>query len=344
MNLNLLPFMAYCFSINETIYKDIDDLYSKNESRFYKSARENPEYATNIIVQGSIQQEEYYKKSLGILENSRDYSFEVNSLISKGWAFTYKYCQNNIDLDSILFLSEFGNYIPPDQNEELYNSNFIVFLYLGKSRILNREVIEEMIIDKFGLKNNNENNLDMYKKQLSNLIYEMVKRRYGDLQNFKDECYNKLRFTDDIKNTQFFIDLIFDTEKLSFGQIWNLYPLTDYEIENIFYNYVLSNPYMDEDNIKIDEIASNCLYSIYICKFIKAYKEIKKYYFTKIDALKDQVANSKIVIPEYKTDMEITLTRLQDRGTKELLDKIYKLEQENERLRNILELIKLNNQ
>ncbi len=344
MNLNLLPFMAYCFSINEVIYNDIDNLYNKNESRFYKSAKASSEYNATFIMQGSIKQEEYYKKSLGIFENSKDFEGEINSIISKGWTFTYKYCLSNTNLDALSFISDFDEVALSNENEELNNSNYIVFLYIGKNRITNREILEEMIIDKFDLNNTKLDNKDLNKKKMANSIYKKVKSKYGNLEEFKKNKYEKIRFTDTMKSSQFFMDLLYDREKLSFGQIWDQYQLYDNEIEDIIYDYISANLNVQDNDEYIDYIASSCLYGMYITKFIKAYKEIKKHYFNKIDELKEHVQSNKLVIPDYKTDMEITLTRLQDRGTKELLDKIYKLEQENERLRNILELIKLNNQ
>jgi len=344
MNLNLLPFMAYCFSINEAIYNDIDSLYNKNESRFYKSSRESAEYKTSIIMHGSINQEEYYKKSLGIFENNKDFKNEINDIISKGWSFTYRYCQNKPNLDALTFIADFGELIMQNENEELIDSNYIVFLYIGENRISNIEIVTEMIIDKFDLNNTKIDDIDLNKKQMANSIYKMVKNKYGNLEEFKARKYEKLRFTDVMKSSQFFLDLLYDRQKFSFGQIWDQYQLKDGEIENIFYDYILANLDIKEEETNIDIVASNCLYGMYIYKFIKAYKDIKKHYFDKVDELKEQIQNHKLVIPDYKTDMEITLTRLQDRGTKELLDKIYKLEQENERLRNILELIKLNNQ
>lgn len=344
MNLNLLPFMAYCFSINEAIYSDIDNLYNKNESKFYKSSKESPEYNAEVIMQGSIKQEEYYKKALGIFENNQEFENEIMEIASKGWPFTYRYCQNNSELDALSFIADYGELTMEDENEELSNSNYIIFLYIGKNRITNSEILVEMIIDKFDLNNTKIDNIDLNKKQIANSIYKMIKNKYGNLEEFKSKKYDKLRFTDSMKSSQFFIDLLFDRSKFSFGQIWEQYPLKDSEIENVIYDYILANIDAENEEANIDLIASNCLQGMYLFKFIKAYKDIKKHYFNKIDELKEQIQNNKLVIPDYKTDMEITLTRLQDRGTKELLDKIYKLEQENERLRNILELIKLNNQ
>ncbi|MCL2323200.1 MAG: hypothetical protein FWC47_13995 [Oscillospiraceae bacterium] len=344
MNFNLLPFMAYCFSINESIYGDIDNLYNKNEPRFYKSAKMSAEYNASIIMQGSIKQEEYYKKSIGIFENAKDFESEINSIISKGWAFTYKYCQMNSNLDALSFISDFGDSALASENEELNNSNYIIFLFVGRGRIQNREVLEDMIIDKFDLNNDKATNIDSHKKKIADSIYKMAKDKYGNLEDFKKDIYEKIRFTDTVKSSQFFVDLLFDRQKLSFGQIWDQFPLDDDEIESIFYDYIIADLNFEDKEQEISAIASNCLFGMYLCKFIKAYNEIKRYHFSKIDELKGQIQNSKLVIPDYKTDMEITLTRLQDRGTKELLDKIYKLEQENERLRNILELIKLNNQ
>lgn len=89
MEFNILPFLCEALSINKKIYKSIDKLYNKHRIEFYKVAKENEFYNHPIAKQGSVIQDEYFRKSLGIGICANEYKDEFMDILKKGWSYEY---------------------------------------------------------------------------------------------------------------------------------------------------------------------------------------------------------------------------------------------------------------
>ena len=98
MKINILPFIVESMGDNEIIYNDIDETYIKNRYVFYKAAKNHPLYNHQIVKEGSLIQEEYRKKILGILligQSDNNTTEEIEKLIKKGYRYTYVYVKNH---------------------------------------------------------------------------------------------------------------------------------------------------------------------------------------------------------------------------------------------------------
>lgn len=110
MELNLIPFVVEALGTNKTIYKDIDNLYQKHKYEFYKAAKEHELYTHQIVTEGSLLQEEYCKKALGILtvasqiEDEGVYQ-ELMKIMQKGFRWTYSYVQNRLSVSGNEYLN-----------------------------------------------------------------------------------------------------------------------------------------------------------------------------------------------------------------------------------------------
>ncbi|MEZ7096520.1 hypothetical protein ACBS10_17165, partial [Clostridioides difficile] len=87
--LNLIPFLAEALSINSKCYSFIDKYYNKDKLKYMNLAKKSIFYNSKIASEGSIIQEYYFKKALGILlSQENDTIFEIYKL---GYKAAYNY-------------------------------------------------------------------------------------------------------------------------------------------------------------------------------------------------------------------------------------------------------------
>lgn len=87
--LNIVPFLAESLSINKKCYKLIDKYYNENKLKYSSLAKDNIFYNSRIASEGSIIQEYYFKKSLGILLE-RDEK-KITKIFKVGYTIAYNY-------------------------------------------------------------------------------------------------------------------------------------------------------------------------------------------------------------------------------------------------------------
>ncbi|CAG7841144.1 hypothetical protein CLOHAE12215_02568 [Clostridium haemolyticum] len=134
--LDLLPFMAEAFSVNPRIYKLIDKIYNTDKIRFIAKAKENKWYNSSISQEGSIEQEYYFKKSLGILLVAREDRYitdEVLKIITKGWRYAHTYVNQHNTLSLTHFI---GSYIKKKHGidnvtDDELNSNGLMLIFMS---------------------------------------------------------------------------------------------------------------------------------------------------------------------------------------------------------------------
>lgn len=289
MGINLLPFICESFSTNSKIYRDIDNVYQKNKIEFYNLAKKNKFYSHHIAKEGSLLQEEYFKKALGIfiqLQLDGSYEEEVFNIIKKGWPYAFNYVKNHNTIILEDFMISFMKKHKGLDNitDDYINSNVIMLLLLSQyfeSNIeetgLLQKHIQMLLYRMEHYKGEGRVNYNKISKDNLKLIREIILK----LKNIGISKYISMSIKD--KNLDRYLntlELVFDFENISLVSIVDEIKLTDKELEEIVFLYLLyRNNVKHIDEINIEEVAKYVIDMLHIRYFAKAYKEVKKHYF-----------------------------------------------------------------
>jgi len=286
MEISLLPFVVEALGYNKTIYKDIDRLYQKHRFKYYKAAKSHELYNHQIVTEGSLLQEEYCKKSLGIflcINTDKKNNEGLEKIIRKGWPYPYLYVENHTEIDIGDFLNRMvkkakgvGNLTDDDLNTSI---TMLVFLATNSEKKITENKASQtyfsMIMQRMDhykdsctqrISYSKISDIDKQKiKNLKSKIYE----EFGIIKDFEsiESCKSTRNFTD-------ILDMIFDYEKLSACSLMSSINLSMQDIDELLYLYVISHTeYCAEDAVKF------LITTIYIKYLAKAYKQVKEHYF-----------------------------------------------------------------
>lgn len=289
MDLNLLPFLCEAFSTNNKIYKYIDDLYKENKFEYYKLAKSHELYNHPIASEGSLLQEEYFKKSLGILIKLQQESELINSvipIIKSGWNYVYNYINTHTIINLEAFTKNFVHKNKGLNNitDDEMNSNVIMLFFL--SQYLEKELEESELFTNF----------------IKSLLYRMEHYKGKDRVNYAKISKEDLKLIrliilslkkigiskylnntlkdEDLHRYLNCLDLVFDYESISLVSIVNDVKFTDKDLEEIIYLYLLyKNNIKTIEDVNINEISKFVIDLLHIRYFSKAYKIVKQHYF-----------------------------------------------------------------
>lgn len=293
-SLDLLPFVVEAMGGCKTIYDDIDKLYQTNRYKFYKYAKQHKFYTHPIITGGSLLQEEYCKKVLGIIicaRKNEDWKLlqKVDKLINKGYHWTYLYVKNHNKIDVQGFINayrkKFHNYM--DNSNIPVDYHFIMLLFLAMNHgkeIIKDDAYNNMIMGYIKMLEHYE---DSSAERISlekltpedtgkiNVLKNSIYKKYGVIKKFDDlrVLDKRVASTGIPKFEQ--CSLLFDFENISSISIFDNINFTEQDIDKILCLYVLS-----EENLSDTEKALTFLVNnMYILYLIKAYKQVKQMYF-----------------------------------------------------------------
>lgn len=287
--INLLGFLCEAFGQNEKIYKDIDSVYRSRKYECYRLAKEHELYTNQIITEGSLLQEEYSKKALGILlyqqANPDDEKIisETDMLFRKGWPYVCAYL-NHSEISLSKFLEQYckkNGGIDRLTDDDL-NTNITVLLVLAMSS--GKAIVKDDFYNKTMdalLGRQNHYTSGEYKITISGLTEE-EKKSVGILKNLVFKQIGKItsyhdmitKLKDDKRGD--ILSFLFDYENMT-SSILDGVKFTDKDVAEILHLYTLIYP--DMNHIDVDKAVSHYLYSIYIKCLIKAYKQVKQHYF-----------------------------------------------------------------
>lgn len=338
MGLNLIPFVVEALGSNKTIYKDIDNLYQRHKYEFYKAAKESEWYEHPIFKEGSLLQEEYCKKVLGILiadiDDETVYQ-DFMKLVQKGYRWTYEYVKSRFSIDVDEYLKAFTKkyHGAVDDKGIGIELHFCILLFLSLN--MQKKVVENGSHQRF-----------------INLLYTRLQHSTGDekirmsydrlkpedierVQKLKQKLfkeYGKIRNFDELLAKQFdgskkdMFTFLFDFENLSSVSIFRDLKFTERDIDEILCLYTV----IREDNeLDVDEALNFLIPCIYIKYLIKAYKQVKEMYF------RNNKETMFVELEGMEKDLQRTKEKLEStqRGLSEA-EKIHGLlEKENERLK-----------
>lgn len=288
MELNLIPFVVEALGSNKHIYKDIDNLYQRYKYEFYKAAKESEWYEHPIFKEGSLLQEEYCKKVLGILAADIDDDTvyqDFMKLIQKGFRWTYEYVNKRFSVDVDEYTRAFTKkyHGATDDKGIGIEQHFCILLFLALN--MQKKVIENEVHQRF-----------------ISLLYTRLQHSTGDekirmsydrlkpedierVQKLKQKLfkeYGKIRNFDELLAKQFdgskkdMFTFLFDFENLSSVSIFRDLKFTERDIDEILCLYTV----IREDNeLDVDEALQFLIPGIYIKYLLKAYKQVKEMYF-----------------------------------------------------------------
>lgn len=327
VELDLRLFFIEALATNKKIEKDIAKLYEKYKYKAYKLAKNSELYNHPIICDGDIVKEVAGKRLLGLillLENNEEIAEEIMNLVKKGWLKLYNYLINKREIRLIEVTKRF---FKSDITDDEVNA--IVTITLVICQNYNIKIIEDedynfaLSIFYRRLEHYKENSIERF--SYSKLPKELKKKANSIINRFFAN-YVVLKSAQnlfDIKDPEIFryvdvISMIFDTEDMMFLSLTNHMKISRKDLEELAALY-----YVLYNNQNKVESAKFIITGLFIKCMIKAYKELKDFYFK----------NNKETLYIELEDLEYKLKKYEEEYSK--LKNINKnLENEIKRIRN----------
>lgn len=286
VEINLLGFLCEAFGQNEAIYKAIDTVYQKRKYEFYRLAKEDKLYNHKIITEGSLLQEEYCKKALGILlyqhEHPDDKKIieDVNFLVKKGWPYIWTY-MNHSEISLRKFIYNYSrkrgglDKMTDDEVSSVMVVLLVLSLSLKKNIIIDDTYnnVLQIMHERMG-HYESENRIDVGNVPADEL---------HEIEQFKSTLYKKIgKVTDyttllnnisESSNLEM-ISFLFDLENIA-SSIFYRVDFVQKDIDEIMFVYSLFH-----DTESTDDLVQFFIYAMHIKYLLKAYKQSKEYYFS----------------------------------------------------------------
>jgi len=286
--LNLLIFLCEAFGQNKNIYKGIDALYQKHNYEFYRLAKESEWYNHPIITEGSLLQEEYSKKILGVFLYQSDHpddtklSIDIDNLVKKGWSYTFTFLNfSEISLTNFMerYIRKNGGIDNLSDDDINTNLTILLVLALSNGKNIIKDDFYNSVISSFATrlkhyeleKRINVNNLSIEDRKAIDNIKNMIFLSVGRVTNYMD----LLKFISHSEQNEI-ISFLFDYENVT-SSIFHDVKFSNKDIDEIVYLYYLFNKNIG--NINVDDAVQFYFYSMYIKYLLKCYKQVKVHYF-----------------------------------------------------------------
>lgn len=348
---DITPFMAVAFANNGLLTNEINRLYEKDKFKAYEAATKSNIYSSPILTDGSINKQILARKALGLIELDRLGFYEASvvlSLLKKGWKAIYTYIEK-VDIIDPAYVS--ANLVNSNNTDDYYIGISVAVLSL--STALGKDMLTKDGADyKIEVLSHLKEILSNYGRE-GRFSYNAIKK---DKDNFKKAVDIKNRFyemlSEDLSTTSDLIPVIiknnyvvnychsllmmFDAEFMMFSSITDNMKIIDRDIIELSFLY-----YIDNKNMDREESAKFIISGLYIRYLVKAYKDLKDYYFknnkeTMYLEMDKLVSHSNALEKDKKT-LESTIEATNNENKR--LKKEYKenIEKENILLKNEIE-------
>lgn len=283
VQINIMLFLIEALATNKKIEKDIAKLYNKHKYKAYKLAKESEYYNHPIICDGDISKEVAGKRILGLIllsQENEEVSETIMNLIKKGWLKLYNYIVNRKEIEILEISKKFYN---PKMTDDEVNAILTITLFVSKVHniIIIQDEHYNFAINLLyrRLKHYEESSPERFSY---NTLSKELKEKAKSIVNRFLENYIIIKTTQniyDIKEAEMrkFVDtlsMLFDTEDMMFLSLTSHMEVTGKDLEEIAALY-----YMLYKNQNREESAKFIITGIFIKYMIKAYKEIKDFYF-----------------------------------------------------------------
>ncbi|EGT3815325.1 hypothetical protein [Clostridioides difficile] len=313
--LNLIPFLAEALSINSKCYSFIDKYYNKDKLKYMNLAKKSIFYNSKIASEGSIIQEYYFKKALGILlSQENDTIFEIYKL---GYKAAYNYI-NSIQIFKVSnFLKKLLTRVEPFTNDEL-NGNVLVAISLcGElekdvdiSDIVYQRFIENLFLRMDDYKDIlSIDNLDKNKRKMLSKIELKLKSMY--LKDYIPSSY--VINIDSSKNYEDLtflekqiagLDYVSNLEGISIIRVVGKDIFKSKQIQELILSYLkVQGNIEDENSINYEDLFRFIITAIDLRYWAREYKKAKQFFFNNFDEELNEVMKEKeIEIKELKKE------------------------------------------
>lgn len=336
MELDITYFLCEVLATSKIAYKHIDKLYSQNKEKYLKLARNHKYY--KIELDGTIEQEFYFKKALGIILD--------DDVKNTSWLLrmTYKKSNQLVKNSNIVNLSDFLK----QNNPKFFKNNEIDGFLLAVLVLAQLEGKEINFHD--GLYQDFCNSLLVRNEYLAKdypILYKNISKE--DKKELKDI---ELKFKNIYPEFNFngFTYVILEEgkiilEKMTEEQIFNVSFEYIYDLEDIALPSLINNELKDKEiqeliccwNLTHKEMDYKELYkflgpALQIRYLLKAYKEAKRYCFSNLNEdLKELIEKKESELSRVRKENN-DLKQENARLKKQLDEEIKKLVEENTRL------------
>lgn len=311
MELNLIPFLAEALSYNKNIYKDIDALYVTNKFIFYENAVKSEFYNCNIANERSLIEDEYFKKSVGLLEtcikNNDEYlNNDICRLFEKGFKTTFNYFKNKTKAD----FNEYGEFLKnsfDSMSDDEINANICsaIFFSTFMDEVDNIDGVLELLL--LRLQHYNGNNRFSYKNATKEIKSEVRK-----LKSLLDENIAKYVFSTD-PDYESAYSFLYDSENISQISLFQELKFNENDMNEILMSYWCGKK---QYGLRM-RLNDYVIPAIHIKCMLKAYKKVKEMYF----ANNKETMYLELKIKENKIkDIQLLLDKTKEK-TKQLINK-----------------------
>lgn len=286
-----LPLLiTYALYNNKKIHKELLEYYELHKLQSYLAAKRSEFYNHHILNNGSIKHIDMSRKVLGLVEFDLKNALDVEesiilSVIKKGWGSIYHFIKNSKDeIDKNIFIEMLDNWDEPDN---IYSSKYIIALILSK--YFNKEFDDINFYDdrmkRFENSIYREKDINI---EINNIVKdkERNKKAQDIVKELLEIAYdNKIEKVEDLNPATFMyhdilakycekLDFIFELESLNLHKMTDEMWISKNEMIEVAYIYLTRYYRVDGDDEYKFIIAG-----LYIRSLIKAYKEMRDYYF-----------------------------------------------------------------
>lgn len=260
---------------NKDMKKEIDKIYNCNKLKYYNAVIDSSCADYIVIKQGTLEQELYSKKVLGILltaESDNSLRSKIIKLFRKYYPLIYdavrkhnkeklknKYMKMDIVLRNLeaKFDAAIYLYLAVHTSSKEVDHGFIVSILSD---------IEEFEFNSL-INQNVEAELERYKPKIQE-IKALVKREYGKIISYKDIISHK---NEDVRSFGAFLEDLFATNQINIHHIFQEYDFLN--MDKIILSYVRA-----AEDINPGLIVSRIISGIFIQLLINEYKITRKLY------------------------------------------------------------------
>lgn len=270
--------ISLCLARNNEMKRDIDKIYMSDKLKYYNAAINSTCIKHIIIMQGTLEQEIYARRILGILleaEFDNSIKSKLIKLLRKYYPIIYN-CVKKRDKENLK-----NRYMKMDIITRNVEARFDAAIYLYFATYISSELVDQGFIIsilndiedfEFGnlMNQNIEGELQKYKSEIQE-IKTLIKREYGKTFNYKDIIRHHNEY---IRNSGNFLEDLFVTNKLDINHIFH-----DSEFINM--DKIILSYVRVAKNRNPELIISNVISGIFIQSLINEYKNTRNLYFAK---------------------------------------------------------------
>lgn len=264
---------------NNEMKRDVDKIYNRNKVRYYDAVENSTCKDYIIMMQGTLEQEIYSRRALGILLEA-EFDSVIRSKIIKLLRKYYPIVYDSVKKHDKEKLK--NKYIKMDMVTRNLEAKFDAAIYLYFTVYFSSEEVDQGFIisilndiEDFEFRNlmnqNIENELKEYKDEIQE-VKALIKKNYGKVSNYKDILKHNNKY---IRNLGEYLEDLLTSNKFNINHIFCNSEFIN--IDKIILSYVRT----EKDNKNLELIIQNVINGMFMQSLINEYKNARTIYFQK---------------------------------------------------------------